>query len=150
MKTDPVIRKLKKEETETALSLAWKVFLEYEAPDYSEEGIEEFRKSINDEGFIGKLSFYGAFIENELSGVIATRSEGSHAALFFVKEEHQGKGIGRKLFETVLAQCDSERITVNSSPYATVIYHKLGFKDADSEQVIKGLRFTPMEYRKTE
>ena len=36
-------------------------------------------------------------------------------------------------------------MTVNSSPYAVPIYHKLGFKDTGSEQVVNGLRFTPME-----
>lgn len=33
------IRKILKEETKEALELVWKVFLEYEAPDYSEDGI---------------------------------------------------------------------------------------------------------------
>ena len=37
-------------------------------------------------------------------------------------------------------------MTVNSSPYAVPIYHKLGFYDVDSEQVVKGVRFTPMEF----
>ena len=41
------IRKLKDFETELALNLVWKVFKEYESPDYSEEGIEEFYKSIH-------------------------------------------------------------------------------------------------------
>ncbi|MBR0462513.1 MAG: GNAT family N-acetyltransferase [Erysipelotrichaceae bacterium] len=145
MVADLVIRKLDEDETETALSLVWKVFLEYEAPDYSEEGVDEFHKSIHNEGFIGRLSFYGAFISDKLVGVIATRNEGSHIALFFVEGEHQGKGIGRKLFETVQSLCQSERMTVNSSPYASAIYHKLGFKDTDTEQTVNGLRFIPME-----
>ena len=36
-------------------------------------------------------------------------------------------------------------MTVNSSPYAVPVYHKLGFKDTGSEQMVNGLRFTPME-----
>lgn len=36
------IRKILKEEITKALELVWKVFLEYEAPDYTEEGIKEF------------------------------------------------------------------------------------------------------------
>ena len=30
-----------------ALELVWSVFLEYEAPDYTEEGINEFKKTID-------------------------------------------------------------------------------------------------------
>lgn len=42
------IRIILKEEMEEALDLVWKVFLEYEAPDYTEEGIMEFKRTIND------------------------------------------------------------------------------------------------------
>lgn len=36
-------------------------------------------------------------------------------------------------------------MTVNSSPYAVGAYEKPGFFDTDIEQVMNGLRFTPME-----
>ncbi|ENY8640112.1 TPA: GNAT family N-acetyltransferase [Clostridioides difficile] len=36
-------------------------------------------------------------------------------------------------------------ITVNSSPYAVEVYHKLGFKDTAVEQIVDGIRFTPMK-----
>ena len=39
-------QKILKEEMGKALELVWKVFLEYEAPDYTEEGIKEFKKTI--------------------------------------------------------------------------------------------------------
>lgn len=39
------IRKIKENELTNALDLVWRVFLEYEAPDYSEEGIQEFKRS---------------------------------------------------------------------------------------------------------
>ena len=38
MKDDIYIRELDKGEYGSALDLVWKVFLEYEAPDYSEQG----------------------------------------------------------------------------------------------------------------
>ena len=34
------IKKISFEKLEEALELTWKTFLEYEAPDYSQEGIE--------------------------------------------------------------------------------------------------------------
>ena len=141
------IKKLTASETQTALDLAWKVFQEYEAPDYSKEGVEEFYRSIQDDNYLAMLSLYGAFVSEKLVGVIATRNEGTHIALFFVDGEYHRNGIGKKLFQTVLSQCSTNRMTVNSSPYAVPVYHKLGFTDIDTEQVINGLRFTPMEYK---
>ena len=133
----------------TALSLVWSVFLEFEAPDYSEEGVQEFYKSIHDENYLQQLCMYGAFLEGKLVGVIATRSEGSHIALFFVEGKYHRQGIGRNLFEIVKADCGSEKMTVNSSPYAVQVYAKLGFHQTDEEQVVNGIRFTPMELRLT-
>ena len=38
------IRRLSEYEIPVALDLAWRVFSEYESPDYSDEGTEEFRR----------------------------------------------------------------------------------------------------------
>ncbi len=138
------IKELKQEEIEKALCLVWRVFQEYEAPDYTKEGVEEFYKSIHDESFLSKLCFYGAFAQEELVGVIATRNKGTHIALLFVDGKYHKQGIGKQLFQTVRAKCPLDKITVNSSPYAVSIYHKLGFRDTDIEQTVNGLRFTPM------
>lgn len=139
------IREINQEETTDALTFVWSVFQEYEAPDYSKEGMEEFYKSIHDERYLSKLCIYGAFAKDKLVGVIATRSEGTHIALLFVDGNHHRQGIGKELIQTVRNGCHSDKITVNSSPYAVPVYHKLGFYDTDVEQVVNGLRFTPME-----
>jgi len=144
------IRKLTQPEKPSAMCLVWDVFLEFEAPDYVEEGIATFRDFINDEQSIKELAVYGAFEKGKLAGVIATRNGGNHIALFFVRKDCQRRGIGRKLFETMLEDSTSKEITVNSSPYATVIYRKLGFSDADTERTTKGMRYTPMKYVKDE
>ena len=141
------IRKLESIETESALDLVKKVFMEFEAPDYSEEGVEEFNKTMQDKEYLSKLCMYGAFTSEKLIGVIATRSEGTHIALFFVDSSFQGKGVGRSLFQKVSADCNSNHVTVNSSPYAVPIYKKLGFIETDTEKTVNGLRFTPMEYK---
>lgn len=137
------IKRLDKEETENALNLVWEVFLEYEAPDYTQEGIDAFYKSIHDENYLSMLSVYGAFSNEKLVGVIATRNNGKHIALFFVDGKYHRQGIGKQLFQTVR----TDKMTVNSSPYAVAVYRKLGFEAVNTEQVITGLRFTPMELR---
>lgn len=139
-----LIKQLNNNEIENALSLAWKVFMEYEAPDYTQEGIDEFYKSIHDEKFLSMLSLYGAFSDDELVGVIATRSNGKHIALFFVDGKYHRQGIGKQLLKAV----QTSKMTVNSSPYAVSIYRKLGFESTDTERVVNGLRFTQMRLRK--
>lgn len=138
------IRELRQEEIEEALCLVWRVFQEYEAPDYTKEGVEEFYKSIHDESYLSKLCWYGAFMQERLVGLIATRNEGTHIALFFVDGEYHRQGIGKRLYQVARAVNHSEVMTVNSAPYAVPVYHRLGFKDIGTEQVVNGLRFTPM------
>lgn len=142
-----LIKELNKNKLNEALSLVWKVFNEFEAPDYSKEGIEEFHKCINDTSYLATLRVFGAFEGNNLLGVIATRNQGAHIALFFVDGKYHRQGIGKKLFKTVLDNTTSNKITVNSSPYAIPVYHKLGFCNTNKEQLINGLRFTPMELK---
>ena len=140
------IKKISTEEISEAMKLVWDVFQEFEAPDYSSEGINTFKEFIDGQLTNLTIELYGAFEEDALLGVIATRSEGSHIALFFVRKDYDRQGVGRKLFEHILSANNSNSITVNSSPYAVKIYRKLGFVDLDSEQLTHGLRYIPMKH----
>lgn len=146
MSSNITIRELDTKETDRALCLVWQVFLAYEAPDYTQEGVDEFDKTIHDPKYMSALRLYGAFMQEELVGVIATRNNGTHIALFFVEGKYHRQGIGKQLFQYVQSRCPSAKMTVNASPYAVAIYRRLGFQAADHEQVVHGLRFTPMEY----
>lgn len=147
MESDCLVRKSRQEEIAETLSLVWNVFLEFELPDYTKEGVEEFYKSIHDETYLSNLCWYGSFVQEKLVGIIATRNEGTHIALFFVDGKYHRQGIGRRLFQFTRSMNSFGKMTVNSSPYAVPIYHKLGFCDMDTEQVVNGLRFTPMEIK---
>ena len=139
------IKKILKEDMEKALELVWNVFLEYEAPDYSEEGIKEFKKTIDDNNWIASRDFYGAYDENNrILGVIATKDI-THIALFFVDGKYHKQGIGRKLYNKIKSLNNKGFFTVNSSPYAHEIYKHFGFIDTDNEQCVNGLRFYPMK-----
>ena len=148
-------RKLNKGEFCEASDLIWSVFNEFEAPEYSNEGIYTFKEFINADKLYensekGFMNFLACFDQRKLVGIIASR-ESCHISLLFVKKEHHHKGIARELFNKLTAEIvennpNAKCITVNSSPFAVQIYKKLGFIPTDEEQIQDGLRFTPMKY----
>ena len=110
---------------------------------YTEEGINEFKKAIDDEDWVSKRDFYGAFDNNKLFGVIATKDL-NHIALLFVEGAYHRQGIGKKLYERARLLNQDNFFTVNSSPYAHEVYKHWGFIDTSEEQCVHGLRFFPM------
>ena len=141
------IRQLQQTEVSAALVLAMRVFMRFEAPDYSEQGIQSFYDTIYHPDYVVSIQCYGAFDESQLVGILATRNQGTHITLFFVEETYHQQGIGRKLFEAAKANAVGKVITVNSSPYAVKVYRRLGFMPTKGEQQVQGIRYTPMEYR---
>ena len=146
MKSEVSIRKLSEEEISTALDLAWRVFSEYESPDYSKEGIEEFKKCLHDEEYLDGIEYYGAFDGERLIGLVGIRSDKKHICFFFVDGKYHRRGIGTQLFKAVRQDYPNQTITLNSSPYGVPFYHALGFIDTDKEQTVNGIWFTPMKY----
>ena len=142
------VRRLNEDEIPEALNLIWQVFMQFVAPEYSKEGIDEFRKSLDDKQRTRMLKFYGAFVNGTLAGVLCMRAP-QHIGGFFVRSEYQGKGFGKALFEAMKKDYDKQEFTVHSSPYAVKIYERLGFVRTGEEQTINGLRFTPMKYSET-
>lgn len=141
------IKQLNLKKIKKAIPLVWKVFCEYEAVNYTESGKKAFWGAIHSEEYLNMLDAYGAFEGNELLGIIATRNKGSHIALFFIDGTHHNKGIGKSLWNTVLANNTSETITVHSSLYAVEVYKKLGFSVTDEIQTDNEIQYVPMEYR---
>lgn len=141
-----VIRELHEKEIASTLELSREVFMESEAPVFSQTGIDEFTGFLNNQEEINKLSFFGALDQDVLLGVLAMRKE--HISLLFVKREFHRKGIAKSLFWFMLNQTNGKRITVNSSPYAKEVYEKLGFASVDCEQLKNGIRYIPMVYER--
>ena len=129
-----------------AFDLAWRVFNKFEAPGYDEKGVETFYKAIHSHEYTSQLKIYGAFYHEEIVGVLATRNSGSHIALFFVEDQYHKMGIGRQLMEEALKDCQTNEMTVNSSPYAVKIYRALGLVEVDTEQIFDAIRYIPIIY----
>ena len=138
--------RLSEDERQAALDLAWDVFSEYESPDYSPEGTEEFRKSLHDEEYLSGLHYYGAFDGGKLIGEIAIRPDRKHICFFFVDGRYHRRGIGTRMFRRMLEDYPNERITLNSSPYGLPFYKAIGFVPTDEEKTVNGIRFTSMKY----
>ena len=156
MKSGYDIRPIGAEEIEEsgALDLVWQVFSRFEAPEYTLEGIGEFKAYIEPDVVkekisAGTISFWGSFINDTVVGVIAMRPP-CHVSLLFVDADYHRQGIARALFDTAIQACKLAgkplEVTVNSSPYAVNVYRRLGFAPTDTEQTVNGIRFTPMKY----
>ena len=140
------IKKIENSHTADAIDLIWTTFLQFEAPDYSDEGIKSFKDFIENKEIVKSLEFFGAYENEELKGVIATKENRKPICCFFVKAQYHRQGIGRQLWEHILNHSSHQIYTVNSSPFAVPIYHRLGFVDLDSEQLSNGMKYTPMKF----
>jgi GNAT superfamily N-acetyltransferase len=138
-----------------ALELVWTVFSEFEAPEYTEEGIKEFQSFIEYNAIKkmldkAELLMWGCFEKDKVIGAIAVAGSRCHINLLFVDKQYHKQGIARELYHTALqyyrVNSEYREITVNSSPYAASIYRKLGFVDTNTEQLVNGLRFVPMKH----
>jgi len=155
MLSNYIFKKIELSDLNKATTLIWNVFLEFEANEYSEEGIKEFKSFIEYDSLkemmeTENIFLDGCYQDNKLIGVIGYNLK-PHINLLFVDKKYHGQGIAKTLFNRMLDVCKSENegfvISVNSSPYAHEIYHKLGFSDTDKIQVLNGISFYPMEYK---
>lgn len=148
------IREARKEEWETAMELAFRVFLKYEAMEYGPEGIRNFAEFLTDE-MLKKMFLTGRYLlfvatkGDTLIGLITLRS-GNHISLLFVNEEYHRRGVGKALVkylqEYMLEHTSYEKLTVNAAPYGIPFYHKIGFKDTGIQTRKEGIIYTPMEF----
>jgi RimJ/RimL family protein N-acetyltransferase len=140
------IRRLASGEIPAALDLAWRTFSEYESPDYSPEGTEEFRKCLHDNNYLAGIEYYGAFDEEKLIGEIGIRPDRMHICFFFVDGSYHRRGIGTGLFRYLRKIYPHDTITLNSSPYGLPFYKAIGFVPSEAETTVNGIRFTPMKH----
>ncbi len=147
------IRKITSSEVNEALNLALEVFMQFEAPDYKQDGVETFKRDIiENEEFISKCKrgdcpIYAAFDDRKIIGMIGMRGSKTHINLVFTKKEYHRKGVATAIFKFLLQDNPQlSEITLNSSPYGLPFYLKLGFVPQSEEQEQDVIRYTPMKY----
>ena len=148
------IRSAYREDWEEAMSLAWRTFLQFEADDYSPEGVKNFENFITDTTLyrmfvMGAYQMFVALDGKKIVGMITLRDM-THISLLFVDEKYHRQGIGRALMlyleNYLLTELQASRVTVNASPYGVDFYHRLGFRDLYPEQKKDGIIYPPMEF----
>lgn len=146
------IRRMRRGEVVEVIELVRKVFLQFEAPDYTVEGVEEFFRYANPEALLTRAANHlvlVCLVEERIAGMIEIRNH-AHISLLFVGPAYQQRGLARRVLERAIAICrrdkpDFSGLTVNSSPYAVPIYRKLGFQETSPECSLNGIRFIPMQ-----
>jgi ribosomal protein S18 acetylase RimI-like enzyme len=134
------------------VNLVARSFNEYIAPDFPEEGIEEFFRYSNPRA-LRKRSDGSHFVivaeaEGTIAGMIEIR-EMRHVSMLFVDKAFHRRGIGKALFRAALDRIKSEgrtpkKLTVHSSRYAVPFYESLGFVRTGDEMIIHGVIHIPM------
>lgn len=149
------IRSIQSYDLVEVIDLVKRVFDQFEAPEYSKEGVAEFYKYIAKSEMKSRLNAnhfgFVAVLDNEILGMIEIRDH-KHISLLFVDSKFHRKGIARLLWMHALKLCQLtdpklEVFTVNSSPYAVEIYQRLGFQLNSAEQIKNGMRFFQMNLR---
>ncbi len=130
-------------------------FGEFIRHEYSQEGIDEFRRYAQPEALEERSRadhcVLVATLKDRIAGVIEIRQH-DHISLLFVERRLQRKGIAKDLLQKALevmrtAKPDLERVTVNSSRYGVPVYEKLGFHQTGPERTVNGIAFIPMVLR---
>ena len=146
-----VISPARTDEWESAMELAWRTFLKFEAPVYTREGTEHFLE------FISGEQLYKMFLCGEFKMIVARDGErivgvaclraGHHISRLFVEHMYHRFGIGKRLVATLQRMCsdgNSVQLTVNAAPYAIGFYEKLGFIKTDDLKTADGITYLPM------
>ena len=130
-----------------------RVFDEFVAPDYSEEGNNHFYDFIKPESIVERVNngniIFTAKDGKRMRGMIELKNY-NHICLLFVDRRYHGLGIARDLFNKIVAivkeNTHVKLIDVHSSPFAVPVYERLGFKVTSEMQEMDGIKFVTMEY----
>ncbi len=144
-----MIKEFKPGQEKSIQLLIKSVFDEFVGYVYSDEGNKVFNDFINSEQILSrhnKGNIILTYEENgEIVGIIEVR-DNDHICLFFVNKKYHSRGIGKRLFHSVLEKIKNKTdfVEVNASPFSEKIYSKLGFKKISELIEKNGIEFIPM------
>ena len=138
-------------EEKAVIALVEDVFNEYVAPDYEEDGVEEFFRFANADAMRERMRSGGFVLVAEhagnLAGILEFAPPDCIAMLFVLVRRHGiARGLLSRAIKKALASNSSlPRLVVHSSPYAVRIYEKMGFRKSGDATKENGIEYVPME-----
>ena len=152
MSTDIRYESISTDDDREVYDLVERGFDEFVKDDCTEEGAGVFFEAVR---YIlyDKPDNYFVIVakrDKDVLGMIAV-ADYYHISLFFVDRTHQGKRIGRGLFEAALKRCRAaspslKAVDVHSSLFAVPIYERLGFRKQGGTELKNGIRFVKLVY----
>jgi len=153
MSLNLLIRSATVEDAATISALVTASVREHIAPSLSDAGLSHLVTEMTPENQADRMrngyQYFVALESDTLVGTAAVRPP-AHLYLFFVDTQHQGRGIGRELWNRArdwIASSHHGPITVNSSLNAIAAYERLGFAIAGPPVESHGVRVQPMQWR---
>lgn len=146
------IRPLKAGEEVEVCNLVARSFNEFIAPEFSDEGIDEFFKYANPRALHKRWrAGYHVIVAEEdgkIVGVVEVKKR-RHISMLYVEKAHHRKGIASELLKRALDYIvtiapKTKEVTVNSSKYASAFYEREGFRKTEDEKVLHGIVHIPM------
>ncbi len=152
------IRRFKEKDAEKVSELIINTLWKTNAKDYSEDYLKSYENKLQPENIHKRASwthFYVAENKNDIIGCGAIapywdKIDESSLFTIFVSPEYQGKGIGRKIIETLEKDeyfLRARRIEVPASITAVSFYKKMGYSykngidKADDEGIVRMEKF---------
>ncbi len=142
-------------DAERIAALVLASFDEYIAPEYTRQGVAEFRHYVEPQALRQRVErdhfVLVAEVDGDLAGMIEMR-DCNHVALLFVAKDFHRRGIAARLLERGLAEARArrpgvERVTINSSRYGVPAYERMGFRQTGPERTVNGIVFIPLAMR---
>lgn len=130
-----------------------KVYDDFVAIDYSEEGNVFFYDWIAPSKIASRqqarVNLWVAMDGTKIVGMIEMRA-GNIISLLFVDKKYMRQGIARRLFDEARQEClrrnpKLNKFEVHASPYSVPAYEKLGFEATGGMQEEHGIKYLPME-----
>ena len=142
---------MKPGEEQDVCNLANQVFDQCVAPDYKQDGIDEFFRFSNPDAMKERTQTEGfvlvAYQDAKLVGMIEFFPPNIVAMLFVKLPRH---GIAKELLARLITKAkennpDIKKLIVHSSPYAKSVYQKMEFIKTGDETTENGIVYIPME-----
>lgn len=146
-----VIRRAGTEDAAAISALAMSV-AHYFTIEASGAGAEDFLASLSPDAIAGyvtspRFHYLVAYRGEQLAGILAMRDV-SHLFHLFVAPQMHRSGVAGSLWQAAsqaaIASGEVRAFTVNSSPFATVVYERFGFQAIGPRAQTKGIAYVPM------